>query len=201
MAPDEVAAWRRDQRERLLRQRKSLSSAERTALARPMLVNLSTLLETLSFRTLGIYWPIQREIDIRPLADALSGGRAMQLALPVVVRKGAPLEYWRWSLGDPTRPGFWNIPVPEVQKPLQPDVVVAPLVGFQNSFRLGYGGGYFDRTLAAATPRPFAIGLGFEFSRLTGFIAQPHDIPMHAIVTEATRRTPNHAHEAIHGHP
>src|SRR5215510_4984410 len=95
----EITAFRRDQRDRLLRQRKFLSSAQRTALARPMLVNLSTLLQRLRFRTLGIYWPIQREFDIRPLADALSGSRPLQLALPVVVRKGATLEYWRWSLG------------------------------------------------------------------------------------------------------
>lgn len=200
MEPD-FKAWRRDQRERLLRQRKSLSSAQRAALARPMLVNLSSLLETLSFHTLGIYWPIQREIDIRPLADALSGSRPMQLALPVVVQKGIALEYWRWSLGEPTRLGFWKIPVPGRREPVQPDVVVAPLVGFQDGFRLGYGGGYFDRTLAAAKPRPFAIGLGFEFSRLTGFIAQPHDVPMDVIVTEATLRTPERAREASYGHP
>src|SRR5262245_40500863 len=109
MTPSEIAAWRRDQRERLLDQRKRLSSAERASLGRPMLVNLRTLLERRTFRTLGIYWPIQREIDIRPVVDALSGSRPIEVALPVVVQKGAPLEYWRWSLGEPTRPGFWNI--------------------------------------------------------------------------------------------
>ena len=196
----EITAWRRDQRERLLRQRKTLSSAQRTDLARPMLANLSRLLQTLRLRTLGIYWPIQREIDIRPMAAALSRRQPMQLALPVVVKKGAALEYWRWSLGEPTRPGFWNIPVPERRAPVRPDVVVAPLVGFQDSFRLGYGGGYFDRTLAANKPKPFAIGLGFEFSRIEGFIAQPHDIPMDAIVTEAAICT-KPASEAIHAYP
>lgn len=202
MVPEKIAAWRRDQRERLLRQRKSLPSAQRNALTHPMLVNLSVLLKRLSLRTLGIYWPIHREVDIRPLADALSGSRSMQLALPVVVQKGTSLEYWRWKLGEPTRPGFWNIPVPERREPVRPDVVVAPLVGFQDFFRLGYGGGYFDRTLAAAQPRPFAIGLGFEFSRLEEFSAQPHDIPMNAVVTEAAIRTPERPHhEAVHAHP
>jgi 5-formyltetrahydrofolate cyclo-ligase len=184
MMPAEIAAWRRSERERLLELRRSLSSAEQTSLARSMLLNLMIVLHEQTFKTLGIYWPIQREIDIRPVATALCGSRSLTLALPVVVQKGAPLEYWRWRLGDRMTRGFWNIPVPKQRAPIIPDAVVAPLVGFQNCFRLGYGGGYFDRTLGAAKTRPYAIGLGYEFSRVDGFVAQPHDIPMDVIVTE-----------------
>jgi 5-formyltetrahydrofolate cyclo-ligase len=68
-------------------------------------------------------------------------------------------------------------------------MVLAPLVGFDGtSYRLGYGGGYFDRTLAALTPRPFAIGVGFEIQRLETVYPQPFDIPMDLIVTEAGLR-------------
>jgi 5-formyltetrahydrofolate cyclo-ligase len=184
-----IAAWRRSERERLLRLRMGLSPEERARLVPRVLANLASALEGLSFRTLGIYWPIRREIDIRPLADALSHSRGIEVALPVVVQKAAPLEYWRWRLGEPTQPGVWSIPIPARRDVVLPDVVVAPLVGFQDCYRLGYGGGYFDRTLAAASPRPLAIGLGFELCRLEDFAAQPHDIPMDAIVTEAAVRT------------
>lgn len=199
MSP-EVRAWRRSQRERLLSQRRNMSLAERRALARPLLINLCNVLQMHGIRTLGIYWPIQREVDIRPLADALGGSREMQLALPVVVQKNAPLEYWSWGLGQPMQRGFWNIPVPAQRRRVQPDAVVAPLVGFQDSFRLGYGGGYFDRTLGAAEPKPFAIGLGFEYSRLEGFTAQAHDIPMDVIVTEEAIRSGSLPNRVAHGH-
>lgn len=188
MIPPDVAAWRQSERKRLIDMRRSLPLADRNALIAPMLDNLRTALEKLAFRTLGIYWPIQREVDIRTLADELCRSRNAVLALPVVVVKSAPLEYWAWRMGDPVERGFWNIPVPRQRKPVEPDAVVAPLVGFYDHFRLGYGGGYFDRTLGAASKRPYAIGLGFEFSRLESFISLPHDIPMDVIVTEATIR-------------
>ncbi len=83
------------------------------------------------------------------------------------------------------RTGVWNIPIPKARDVLMPDAVIVPLVGFDESgFRLGYGGGYFDRTLAAAMPRPYAIGLGYADSKLQTIHPQPHDIPMNLIVTE-----------------
>ncbi|MCL4767025.1 MAG: 5-formyltetrahydrofolate cyclo-ligase [Hyphomicrobiaceae bacterium] len=186
MMPPEIAAWRQGQRKRLLELRRSLPLPERAALIEPLLGNLRTVLERLELGTLGIYWPIQREVDVRPLADEICDRRGAALALPVVVRKGAPLEYWQWRMGDSIERGFWNIPVPRQRHPVEPDAVVAPLVGFWDHYRLGYGGGYFDRTLAAARKRPYAIGLGFELSRLDGFVPQPHDIPMDVIVTDAS---------------
>jgi 5,10-methenyltetrahydrofolate synthetase len=71
---------------------------------------------------------------------------------------------------------------------VQPDIVIAPLVGFdRKGYRLGYGGGYFDRTLAALQPRPCAVGVGLEMMRLETIHPQPHDIPMALIVTENGR--------------
>ena len=85
----------------------------------------------------------------------------------------------------PMQTGVWNIPIPKQRDILRPDVVIVPLVGFDGSgYRLGYGGGYFDRTLASAVPRPYAIGLGYADSALQTIYPQPHDIPMNLIVTD-----------------
>lgn len=185
MVPPEIAEWRKSERKRLLEARRNMPLAERGALIEPLLASLRTVLDRLAFGSLGIYWPIQREVDVRPLADELCRRRGTNLALPVVVEKGAPLEYWKWQMGEPVARGFWNIPVPKERRLVEPDAIIAPLVGFHDRYRLGYGGGYFDRTLGAAKARPFAIGIGFEFSRVHGFIPQPHDVPMDVIVTEA----------------
>lgn len=183
--PPEVTEWRKRERKRLLEMRSNLPLPERAALIEPLLANLRTVLERLTFNALGIYWPIKREIDVRLLADEICRQRGATLALPVVVQKARPLEYWKWQMGDRVERGFWNIPVPKHREVVEPDTVIAPLVGFQNHYRLGYGGGYFDRTIGAARKRPFAIGIGFELSRVEGYVAQPHDVPMDVIVTES----------------
>ena len=84
--------------------------------------------------------------------------------------------------------GDWNIPVPTARRApmVTPEVALAPLVGWTDEgYRLGYGGGYFDRTLAALRPRPFVIGIGYDSARLGTIYPQPHDIPLALIVTEA----------------
>src|SRR5436305_566027 len=111
---------------------------------------------------LGVYWPFRAEFDPRALIDwSIASGR--MIALPVVVDKKGPLEYRAWRPGEPLVDGVWGIPVPEKRAVVTPTMVLAPLVGFDpECYRLGYGGGYFDRTLAALVPRPLAIGIGFE---------------------------------------
>jgi hypothetical protein len=109
----------------------------------------------------------------------------MRLALPVVVQKAAPVLFREWWPGIPMANGIWNIPVPAAGDPVAPDVLLVPVVGFdRQNYRLGYGGGYYDRTLAAAT-RPRTIGVGFELARIATIHPQPHDIPMDFVVTEA----------------
>jgi 5-formyltetrahydrofolate cyclo-ligase len=82
--------------------------------------------------------------------------------------------------------GIWDIPVPKPGKPVLPTLLFVPLVGFDDAgYRLGHGGGYYDRTLAALSPRPAAIGVGYAATRLETIHPQPHDIPMDAIATEA----------------
>jgi len=106
-------------------------------------------------------------------------------ALPVVIEKNQPLEFWAWDSTMEMRPGIWNIPVPAVRSLRHPDMLLVPLVGFDTAgYRLGYGGGYYDRTLVQMTPKPRTIGVGYSLSQLQTVYPQAHDIPMDAIVTE-----------------
>jgi 5-formyltetrahydrofolate cyclo-ligase len=112
----------------------------------------------------------------------------VRLALPVVVERARPLVFREWWPGIRMVPGIWGIPVPAEGDAVLPDALLAPLVGFDaRGHRLGYGGGYYDRTLAALPERPLVIGVGFEPSGMETIHPQPHDIPMDLIVTE--RRT------------
>jgi len=185
---DAVKLWRRSERERLIALRQGLPVADRRRWSEQILTALGTLL-TDRPGILGVYWPFRAEIDPRPLIDwAVAGGRGV--ALPVVVDKKGPLEYRAWRPGEPLVDGVWSIPVPERGAVVTPKVVLAPLVGFDSEcYRLGYGGGYFDRTLAALVPQPLAIGIGFAIQELETIHPQPFDVPMDLIVTETgTRR-------------
>ena len=109
-----------------------------------------------------------------------------QCALPVVVERNAPLAFHAWAPGEPLEKGFWNIPVPKNARAVQPDIILSPVVGFDpHCFRLGYGGGYFDRTLAVLTHEPVVLGVGYASASIPTIFPQPHDIALEAIVTEA----------------
>lgn len=140
---------------------------------------------TIAGRVVAGYWPIKGEADLRPWLGLLHGQGAV-IALPVVVQVAAPLEFRRWHPGTAMERGIWNIPVPPAgADSLRPEIALAPLVGWDcEGYRLGYGGGYFDRTLAATKPRPHVIGVGLQAARIGTIHPQPHDIPMDAIVTE-----------------
>jgi 5-formyltetrahydrofolate cyclo-ligase len=187
MEGTELKAWRRAERERLLALRQALPPAERRHWGERIDAALHVLLLEQP-GILGVYWPFRAEFDPRPVIDwAIAAGRTV--ALPVVVDKKGPLEYRTWRPGEPLVDGVWNIPVPEKREIVTPAVVLAPLVGFDRAcYRLGYGGGYFDRTLAALSPRPFAIGVGFELQQIETIYPQPFDVPMDVIVTEAGAR-------------
>jgi 5-formyltetrahydrofolate cyclo-ligase len=165
-----------------------MSLTARAAASRAIAEQIYGVLATRPGITVGAYWPFQGEFDPRLLINRLiaEGRRA---ALPAVVDKKGPLEYRHWRPGEPLVAGVWDIPVPEKREIAVPDAVLAPLVGFDRQcYRLGYGGGYFDRTLAALAPRPLAIGVGFELSAIETIYPQAFDIPMDLIVTEAALR-------------
>ncbi len=137
------------------------------------------------FAILAGYWPIQGEWDPLPyLRRVIDAGGAV--ALPVAKRPVAPLEFRLWTPDAPMTAGLWDIPHPTEGAVVVPSALLIPLVGFDGAgHRLGNGGGYYDRTLAALSPKPLAIGVGFELGRLGSISPQPHDRPMDVIVTEA----------------
>lgn len=184
VTPTEIYAWRKQTRERLLALRQSWDPQLRRRLGRAVCEQLLQLDEVKGARTFGIYWPIRAEIDVRGIATTLAEA-GMTIAMPVIEQKATPLHFWRWDPGMDMQPGFWNIPIPAEKRVVHPDVVLAPMIGFDGAnYRLGYGGGYFDRTLAAASPRPLAIGVGYSDTRLETIYPQAHDIPMDRIVTD-----------------
>ena len=184
----EVKLWRREQRARLIAERMAARPRLRRQWGEAIDARLDALMATLSGGVLGIYWPFKAEFDPRPLAERWRA-QSRETALPVVVDRRGPLEYRLWQPGMEMEIGAYGIPVPKARQVAHPDVVLAPLVGFDPAnYRLGYGGGYFDRTLAALAPRPIAIGVGIEAARLDSVFPRPHDVPMDYIVTEAELR-------------
>lgn len=182
---EDILKWRRGERERLIEARRSIPARERKRLAEHIAGHLAALLGPVSGKTIAFYWPIRGEPNLLPLMQRLekTGNRC---ALPVVVRPREPLIFRPWRDGRPLVPGVWNIPVPEAGDPAIPDIVVAPVVGFDpDCYRLGYGGGFYDRTLAAMPHAPRKIGVGYALVAMPSIRPLPHDIAMDAIVTEA----------------
>lgn len=180
----DVARWRKAERIRLLDARADLPVAAREAAAVVIGAHLDTLIGDVAGKVVSAYWPIKSELDLRPwLATLIARGAVA--ALPLVIEKAAPLRFRAWAPGVRMERGFWNIPVPAEGDWLTPDILISPVVGHDAAcYRLGYGGGYFDRTLAAVGPQARAYGIGLAASRIATIFPQPHDIPMRAIVTE-----------------
>jgi 5-formyltetrahydrofolate cyclo-ligase len=186
----EIKAWRKATRAAIITRRMARDPADRKRLSEPVIEYLRSAIDVTRHPVVGLYWPIRAEIDLREFARELvrAGGT---VGLPVVVQDAAPVEFWRWRPGVALKRGHWNIPVPPERDVVCPDVLVVPLVGFDSGrYRLGYGGGFYDRTLAAAAPRPHTIGIAFADAELPTIYPQPHDIPMDVIVTERFNRTP-----------
>ena len=181
----EVAAWRRQKRAEILAAREATPNDIRRQATEVIAAKLDRLCAGLSIATVGLFWPIKSEISLLPWGRALAQSRQVTLCLPVVVAKRAPLEHWRWAPGDAMVEGAWNIPVPARRDVVVPDLMLAPLVGFDRArYRLGNGGGYFDRTLAVLPKKPIVVGVGYALGSLETIFPQPHDIPMDVIVTE-----------------
>jgi 5-formyltetrahydrofolate cyclo-ligase len=181
---EEVRAWRRSVRVDLLARRAAMLSTERKR-ADSMLVDLlCERFAELRHGCIGFYWPFKGEPDLRPLIEDLLA-LGVEAALPVALERRQPLEFRMWHPGAKLERGEWNIPIPAERNIVHPTVLIVPLLGFDAAgYRLGYGGGHYDRTLAAMVPKPFTIGVGYAFGRLETIYPQPHDVPLGAIVTE-----------------
>jgi 5-formyltetrahydrofolate cyclo-ligase len=133
-------------------------------------------------RILGVYWPIRSEPDLLGLYTALSE-EGVTLALPMVVEKNAPLNFAEWVPGDSLGADAYGVPTPVKCNPVKPEGLLIPCVGFNaHNVRLGYGGGFYDRTLAVV-PRPRAIGIAYASARVA-FDADPHDIALDIVITD-----------------
>lgn len=189
-----VMRWRKAERARLIAARLATEAEERRRSSRQIELFLEEELGNVSGLTVSAYSPFRGEPALRDLLKSIvaRGGRT---ALPVVLEHGKPLFFRVWAPGDPTEPGAWGIPVPKARaEVVVPDVVIAPVVGFDPScFRLGYGGGFFDRTLASLARRLRVLGVGYSQAAIPTIYPQPHDIPMDAIVTEQGVSRPSEA--------
>jgi 5,10-methenyltetrahydrofolate synthetase len=180
-----IEIWRRQKRAELLATRQTVPTSQRIQAGKIIAGKLDGFCVGLRLTVVGLYWPIKGEPSLLSWGRALLQSRGVSLCLPVVVTPRAPLEYWRWTPGEPMNNGVWNIPCPVQRHVVMPDLMLAPLVGFDPAnYRLGYGGGYFDRTLAAFSRRPTVVGVGYEFGALATIHPQPHDIPMDLVLTD-----------------
>lgn len=179
---DERALLRRS----LLLQRRSVDAGLRRQWDQSIAAQLLTWCRQNQPASLGVYWPIQNEPDLQTCYSALRV-MGVALALPLVASKNAPLTFLLWQESDVMSQDEHGIPVPAQREHLlMPDALLIPCVGFNaGNFRLGYGGGYYDRTLAQQ-PRPVALGVAYRCA-LADFQVAEHDIALDKIFTEETR--------------
>lgn len=169
-------------RRQLLEQRRSLKSELREQWAEQIKAYLSLWLTQHSTRTLGIYWPIHGEPDLSSLWSGLLQNK-IDLALPEVIANDAPLRFLRWHPDLPMQTDRFKIPIPAHNKILIPDCILIPCVGFnQNGYRLGYGKGFYDYTLAHF-PHALSVGIAYSFSQ-SEFTVDSHDKALHYVITE-----------------
>ena len=184
MTPEELKVWRKARRAELVERRSGTPADERGAWNARITENLIRGFEIPGEAVVGFCWPYKGEFDARFAVRRWREQGALA-ALPEVVRNKAPLQFRLWQPGVPMRPGVYDIPVPDGTEIVEPDVAIVPMNGFDaRGFRLGYGGGFFDRTLAALERRVVAIGVSYEMLRMETIHPQPYDIAMDFVVTE-----------------
>lgn len=186
-ADGDSAALRRSLRSARIAAREALALPERARRTAQIEAGLDALIGELAPPSLAFCWPWRGEVDLVPWVSRwLAGDVARRVALPVVVEAAAPMVFRRWQPGMDLEVDRHGIPCPADGEVLMPAAILVPLNVFDGmGYRLGYGGGYFDRTLAALDPPPLGIGVAFELARAETVFPQPHDAPMDWIVTEA----------------
>lgn len=184
MNSDEVKTWRAAMRKELIARRLAITPEQRKIWSDAINAHLLREFSALNTLSIGFYWPYQGEFDPRFAIHHFRQQGALT-ALPEVVQKNAPLQFRAWWPGVPMTTGVYDIPIPDGTDRVEPQALLIPPVGFDSlGYRIGYGGGFYDRTLAASAPRPLTIGVAFEISRVPTIYPQEFDIPMDYLVTE-----------------
>jgi 5-formyltetrahydrofolate cyclo-ligase len=184
MTREEILAWRKQERTRLIAQRVAIPDQQREAWTQRIIASLEPIVMAAE-GPVSFYWPFRGEPNLRPLMRRMVAAGKM-VALPVVVQQRQPLEFRPWTPGCTMELGVWNIPIPDTRERVTPRLLMAPVVGFDPvRYRLGYGGGFYDRTLAALHGPRTVIGIGYDCQALESIHPLPHDIPMDSIVTQS----------------
>lgn len=165
--------------------RAAILNSSRPAAARAAAEHFFSAIRLAPGEIVAGYWRIKDEMDCQPILVRLMD-QMQPVCLPVVLGDEQPLELRLWEQGTPLyEAGFGTLAPSELAPHVEPDVIVMPLLGFDSrGTRLGYGGGYYDRTLAKLGKRPRLIGLAFSAQELSEIPHEPHDIPLDAVVTE-----------------
>ena len=183
MLSEDSTGWRRVLRQEMIARRAALEDACHAELSAKIAAHVLAVFPPP--RVAAFCWPIKHEPDVRAVLANWTT-RGVVAALPVVVAEDAPLAFRAWDATTRLLPDRYGIPTPADGDWVTPDLILLPLNGFDGAgYRLGYGGGYFDRTLAACSPRPLAVGVGFEINRLDSIRPEAHDQRLDWIVTEA----------------
>lgn len=141
---------------------------------------------------IGAYWPIKGEFDPLPAlhrwkedGELLDEPQLRRIGLPVVDKLHGTLKFHAWYPGCPMEEDAFGIPKPKDTEIIVPTLLFVPCVGYgPGGYRLGYGGGFYDRTLAALEPHPYTVGLGFTQGFVDDFEPEPHDVPLDAILND-----------------
>lgn len=184
----ELIDWRKSERRRLIAAREALDAQTLERFRHRIDAALERSFPGLATAKLAFCWPIRGEYDARHLARTLRGRGALT-ALPVVVAPRQPLAFREWHPGVELALGPLDIPYPRTSAEVTPDAVLLPMNGWdREGYRLGYGGGFFDRTLAAmdagSCHKPAVIGISYELGRMDTIHPQAWDIPVDWVVTE-----------------
>lgn len=186
--PADLAAFRKALRTRLIAAREAQTPEQRALADHAISRHLQHLMTQLQPRVLAYCWPFRGEFDCRALA-ATWHGQGVVMALPVVLDRDLPLEFHVWRPDSIMVEGRYGIAIPADSAdstPVVPDLILLPVNGFDAAgYRLGYGGGYFDRTLAALAPKSVTVGVGYELGRVASIYPQDYDARLDWLVTEA----------------
>ena len=147
---------------------------------------LQVFLLTRSESSIGAYWPIKGEFDALPaLYRWTEGEHFRNIGLPVIDRLTKQLRFHVWYPGCPMEEDAYGIPKPKDTQQFEPELLLVPCVGFgRGGYRLGYGGGFYDRTLALLQPRPYTVGVGYAHGYIPWLEPEAHDVPLDTILTE-----------------